>query len=273
MSRVALGLAYDGSAWQGWQTQPHRQTVQDTLEAALAQFCGVKDAVPTICAGRTDTGVHGAMQVVHLDTPLERRMESWVRGANAFLPPTISVQWAKAVPDDFHARFSARARTYVYLLWRGRVRPALWAGRAGWCHHPLDVEAMRAAAGALLGEHDFSSFRSSQCQAKHPVRVMHRLDIEERGPFLVFTLRANAFLHHMVRNIMGALLQVGQGRESVDWMAQLLSWRDRRRGAPTFSPDGLYLSAIEYPDEFGLDELDGGAVLLAPFTQAPGSPS
>ena len=246
MSRVALGLAYDGSAWQGWQTQPHRQTVQDTLEAALAQFCGVAEAVPTICAGRTDTGVHGAMQVVHLDTPLQRRMESWVRGVNAFLPPTISVQWAKAVSDDFHARFSARARTYVYLLWRGRVRPALWAGRAGWCHHPLDVEAMRAAAGALLGEHDFSSFRSSQCQAKHPVRVMHRLDIEERGPFLVFTLRANAFLHHMVRNLVGSLVYVGDGRRPVSWLAEVLAARSRSAGAPTFAAGGLYLASVRY---------------------------
>lgn len=266
MTRVALGLAYDGSAWQGWQTQPHRQTVQDTLELALARFSGVKDPVSTVCAGRTDTGVHGAMQVVHVDTGLDRRLESWVRGVNAFLPPSISVQWAKQVPEAFHARFSARSRTYIYLLWRGRVRPALWAGRAGWCFQPLDVEAMRAAASTLLGEHDFSSFRSSQCQAKHPVRTMHRLDIEERGPFLVFTLRANAFLHHMVRNLMGALLQIGQGRESVDWMPELLAVRDRTKGAPTFSPDGLYLSAIEYPAEFGLDELDGGALLLSPFT-------
>jgi tRNA pseudouridine38-40 synthase len=207
------------------------------------------------------------MQVVHLDTTLDRRMESWVRGVNAFLPSSVSVQWAQSVSDEFHARFSARARTYVYLLWRGRVRPALWAGWAGWCFQPLDVAAMQAAANALLGEHDFSSFRSSQCQAKHPVRHMHRLDIEERGPFLVFTLKANAFLHHMVRNIMGALLQIGQGRESVDWMAQLLSWRDRKLGAPTFSPDGLYLSAIDYPAEFGLEELDGGSLLLSPFTQ------
>lgn len=268
-----MGLAYDGSAWQGWQTQPHRQTVQDTLEAALARFCGMGRVVPTFCAGRTDTGVHGAMQVIHLDTALERRMESWVRGVNALLPPSISVQWAKAVPDDFHARFSACARTYVYLLWRGRARPALWVGRAGWCYLPLDLDAMRVAASVLLGEHDFSSFRSSQCQAKHPVRVMLQLDIEECGPFLVFTLRANAFLHHMVRNIMGALLYIGQGRKAVDWMAQLLSWRDRRRGAPTFSPDGLYLSAIDYPAEFELDELDGGALLLAPFTRPQGNPS
>ena len=266
MARIALGLAYDGAAWQGWQTQPHRQTVQDTLEVALARFAGVAAPVPTVCAGRTDTGVHAGMQVVHLDTGLERRLESWVRGVNAFLPPSIAVQWAQQMPDDFHARFSARSRTYVYVLWRGRVRPALWAGRAGWCFHDLDVEVMRQAARSLLGEQDFSSFRSSQCQAKHPVRTLSRLDIEERGPFLVFTLQANAFLHHMVRNLIGALLQVGQGRESPGWLAALLAARDRRQGAPTFMPDGLYLRAIEYPGHFGLMELDAGQVLLSPFT-------
>lgn len=266
MPRIALGLAYDGSAWQGWQTQPHRQTVQDTLEAALGHFSGTGTPVPTVCAGRTDTGVHAAMQVVHLDTELNRRDESWVRGVNAFLPDSIAVQWAQIVPDDFHARFSARARTYVYLLWRGRVRPALWAGRAGWCFQPLDVGAMRQAAQTLLGEHDFSSFRSAQCQAKHPVRTLHRLDIDERGEFLVFTLRANAFLHHMVRNLIGALLQIGQGREVVAWMGQLLAARDRRLGAPTFMADGLYLSAIEYAEGYTLPALDGGATLLSPFT-------
>ncbi len=268
MTRIALGLSYDGSSWQGWQTQPHGRTVQDTLETALGQFAGTGLGLPTICAGRTDTGVHAAMQVVHLDTELARRPESWVRGVNAFLPPSISVHWAREVPDDFHARFSARSRSYVYLLWRGRVRPALWAGRAGWCFQPLDVAAMRQAAQALLGEHDYSSFRSSQCQARHPVRTMTRLDIAERGDFLVFSLQANAFLHHMVRNIMGALLQIGQGRQPVAWMAELLAARDRRQGAPTFVSDGLYLSAIEYPRTFALAELDGGAAFLAPFTSA-----
>jgi tRNA pseudouridine38-40 synthase len=266
MPRIALGLAYDGSAWQGWQTQPHGQTVQDRLEAALGEFSGTGMPVATVCAGRTDTGVHAAMQVVHLDTELDRRDESWVRGVNAFLPGGIAVQWAQAMPDDFHARFSARSRTYVYLLWRGRVRPALWAGRAGWCFQPLDLDAMRQAAQALLGEHDFSSFRSAQCQARHPVRTLHKLDIEERGPFVVFTLRANAFLHHMVRNLIGALLQVGQGREPAAWMAQLLEARDRRLGAPTFMADGLYLCAIEYAEGYTLPELDGGATLLWPFT-------
>lgn len=263
MPRLALGLAYEGSVWQGWQTQPHRQTVQDTLESALRQFLAAPTA--TTCAGRTDAGVHAAMQVIHLDSDVQRRPESWVRGLNALLPPSIAVRWARPVPGTFHARFSALARTYTYLLWNDRVRPALWAGRAGWCFQPLDVDAMRAAAAALTGEHDFSSFRSSQCQARHPVRTLHQLDIATQGCFLVFTLRANAFLHHMVRNIIGALLQVGQGRQPAAWMGDLLAARDRTQGAPTFMPDGLYLSAIDYPPEFGLDDLDGRRHLLAPF--------
>lgn len=264
MPRLALGLTYDGSAWQGWQTQPHGRTVQDTLEAALTRFADMP--VATVCAGRTDTGVHAAAQVIHIDTNAIRREESWVRGVNALLPSSIAVRWAQPVPDTFHARFSATSRTYMYLLWCDRVRSPLWAGRAGWCFQPLDIQAMRQAAAALLGEHDFSSFRSSQCQARHPVRTLHRLDIDARGPFIVFTLRANAFLHHMVRNLMGALLQVGQGKQPVAWMASLLAARDRTQGAATFMPDGLYLSAIEYPSEFGLTELDGGRHLLSPFT-------
>jgi tRNA pseudouridine38-40 synthase len=241
-------------------------TVQDTVESALSSF--TQTLVPTICAGRTDTGVHAAMQVVHLDTAVTRRLESWVRGVNAFLPPTISVQWAQHMPDDFHARFSAQSRTYQYLLWQGRVRPALWAGRAGWSHHSLNLDAMRAAAGALLGEHDFSSFRSSQCQARHPIRTMHRLDIRQHGAFIVFTLRANAFLHHMVRNIIGALLQIGQQRQPPTWMAELVAAKDRRLGAPTFVAAGLYLTAIEYPEKFGLTDLDGGQHLLSPFAES-----
>jgi len=265
MPRIALGVAYDGSAWQGWQTQPHGLTVQDQLEAALGAFSGTGTPVPTLCAGRTDTGVHAEMQVVHLDTPLQRRAESWVRGVNAFLPASIAVQWAQPVSDDFHARFSAGSRTYVYLLWRGRVRPALWAGRAGWCFQPLDIDAMRRAAASLLGEHDFSSFRSSQCQARHPVRTLHRFDIHESGPFVVFTLRANAFLHHMVRNLVGALLYIGQGREPVAWLEQLLQARDRRLAAPTFMPDGLYLAHVEYPEAFGLPLPAAWEMQLAPF--------
>ena len=250
MPRIALGLAYDGSAWQGWQTQPHGQTVQDTLERALAEFA--QTPLSTICAGRTDTGVHAAMQVVHVDAPIERRLESWVRGVNAFLPQSINVAWAQEMDESFHARFSALSRTYTYLLWRGRARPALWAGRAGWTHHPLDVPAMREGSRHLIGEHDFSAFRSSQCQAASPVRTMTRLVIEEQGPFIVLTLQANAFLHHMVRNLVGALLQIGQGRQPTAWTRDLLAQRDRRLAAATFMPDGLYLSSVEYPDQFGL---------------------
>jgi pseudouridylate synthase I len=255
MPRIALGLAYDGGPWQGWQTQPHRRTVQDTLEAALARFVG--QPVATVCAGRTDTGVHAAMQVVHLDAPVQRREISWVRGVNAHLPPSIAVRWVREVPDDFHARFSARWRSYVYLLRNEPVRHPLWAGKAGWCFQPLDVQAMRQAARSLLGEHDFSSFRSAECQAAQPVRTLHRLDIERDGDLLVFYLQANAFLHHMVRNIVGSLVYVGQGRRPVEWMAELLRLRDRRLAAPTFQADGLYLAAIGYPDYDGLGELDG----------------
>ena len=248
--RIALGVSYDGSAWQGWQTQPHGITVQDTLETALARFLG--QPVPTVCAGRTDTGVHAAMQVIHLDAPVLRSDTAWVRGVNAHLPPSIAIRWARQVPTDFHARFSARARSYVYLLLEDQVRSPLWAGKAGWSFYPLDVDAMQQAATHLLGEHDFSSFRASQCQAKSPVRTLHRLDITRRGRFVVFSFNANAFLHHMVRNFVGALTYVGRGRESVAWMADVLAARDRRKGAPTFAPDGLYLTGVDYPAEFDL---------------------
>ncbi len=264
MSRIALGVSYDGSAWQGWQTQPHGLTVQDALQSALARFCGVAEPVPVICAGRTDTGVHAAMQVVHLDTPLARELESWVRGVNRYLPSSVAVQWAKPVSDEFHARFSAQARRYTYVLWNTRARVPLWSGRAGWCFQPLDVAAMQAAAQVLLGQHDFSSFRSSQCQAAHPVRVMHALRIDRQGDLIVFRLHANAFLHHMVRNIVGQLIQIGQGRQPVGFMAQLLARRDRKIAAPTFMADGLYLTAVDYPEAFGLPDTDGSRWLPLP---------
>lgn len=259
LSRVALGIAYDGRPWQGWQKQPHGQTVQDALERALQAFVG--GPVSTVCAGRTDTGVHGLNQVVHLDADVDRTSESWVRGTNAHLPDSISVQWAQVVPAEFHARFSATARAYTYVILNTRVRHPLWQGRAGWVFQPLNIEAMQQAAGCLLGEHDFSSFRSSQCQAKSPVRTLHQLDITQQGPRIVVQLRANAFLHHMVRNILGALVQVGQGRETVDYVAQVLEARDRTQGAPTFSPDGLYLTDVTYPG-FALPEVTTEAVGL-----------
>lgn len=245
MSRIALGVSYDGRHWQGWQKQSHKQSVQDQLEAALEQFLHVP--VDTICAGRTDTGVHATGQVVHLETDVYRSEESWVRGLNAHLPKSIAIQWAQVVDESFHARFSATSRSYSYILLNSRVRQPLWDGRAGWVFQPLDIDAMRIAATSFLGEHDFSSFRSSQCQAKSPVRTMHSLELEQFGNMIVVSLCANAFLHHMVRNIMGALIQVGQDRESVTYIDHLLKMRDRTKGAPTFSPDGLYLTGVSYP--------------------------
>lgn len=245
MARIALGISYDGRPWQGWQTQPHGQTVQDTLERAIAEFLTVPTS--TVCAGRTDTGVHGLGQVVHLDTTIERTEQSWVRGVNAHMPASISIQWAQNVSDDFHARFSATERTYTYIILNTRVRQPMWDGRAGWVFQVLDLESMIEATRTLLGEHDFSSFRSSQCQAKSPVRTMHAIDVVRKGDLIFVTLRANAFLHHMVRNILGALIQIGQGREPVSYTEHLISVRDRTQGAPTFSPDGLYLTAVKYP--------------------------
>ena len=262
MPRLALGVSYDGRPWQGWQKQPNGQTVQDALECALAAFATVP--VQTTCAGRTDTAVHALGQVVHFDCAINRSEESWVRGVNAHLPESIAVQWAQYVDDTFHARFSATARAYTYVLLNSRVRQPLWAGRAGWVFQPLEMLAMTQAAQALLGEHDFSSFRSSQCQAKSPVRTISELSIVQKGCLIFVSLRGNAFLHHMVRNIIGALVQIGQGRESVEYMANLLELKDRTKGAPTFSPDGLYLTEVSYPDDalvqrqglgFGLQDL------------------
>ena len=245
MPRLALGIAYDGRPWQGWQKQPNGQTVQDTLERALAAFATVP--VHTTCAGRTDTAVHALGQVVHFDCAINRTEESWVRGVNAHLPESISVQWAQIVSDDFHARFSATARAYTYVLLNSRVRQPLWAGKAGWVFQPLDVSAMTQAAHSLVGEHDFSSFRSSQCQAKSPIRTISDLNLVQHGSLITVSLRGNAFLHHMVRNIMGALVQIGQGREPIAFMANLLALKDRTKGAPTFAPDGLYLCEVSYP--------------------------
>ena len=244
--RMALGLAYDGRSWQGWQTQPNGLTVQDCLESAIRSFTGSHHS--SVCAGRTDTGVHATAQVVHLDTNIDRPTESWVRGLNSQLPDSVSVQWAQVVPDSFHARFSAVSRSYTYVVLNSRVRHPLWAGKAGWVFQPLEVEPMQQAAKVLIGVHDFTSFRSSQCQAKSPVRTMTHLNVVRSGDIIVFTLQANAFLHHMVRNIVGALLQIGQGRQPVDSLAHTLSARDRKLAAPTFAPDGLYLTDVHYPD-------------------------
>lgn len=244
MMRIALGLEYDGRPFTGWQTQPGGTGVQDALERALAQFVGAP--VSTICAGRTDTGVHATYQVVHIDPTVDRPLQAWVRGVNRYLPQTVAVRWSRVVPDDFHARFSARARQYDYWLLNDPVRPARLAGRVGWVFRSLDAAAMQAGAGALLGTHDFSSFRAAECQAATPVREVQALAIERHGRLIRVRIRANAFLHRMVRNIVGALVYVGVGRHPPSWIAEVLNARDRAVAAPTFSAAGLVLSHVQY---------------------------
>ena len=251
--RIALGVSYHGGLYQGWQSQPSGLTVQDRLEQALAQFTAL-ESVSTLCAGRTDAGVHGLMQVVHFDTPLDRPDNAWVRGTNRYLPTDIAVQWAKPVPDSFHARASALARRYAYVVLESPVRPSLETGRAGWVFRPLDGDAMRAAATHLLGEHDFSSFRAAQCQALSPVKHMRQVLISRHGAYWRFEFEANAFLHHMIRNIMGCLLAVGQGLRPPAWLADVLVARSRDAAAPTFAPDGLYFVGPVYAPEWGLPD-------------------
>ncbi len=264
--RIALGLSYRGGAYQGWQSQPSGRTVQDELEKALGAF--VAQPVSTVCAGRTDAGVHAVNQVVHLDVPVEREPFSWVRGTNRFLPPDIAVQWCRPVSDHFHARNSARGRRYRYVLRESAARPALDEGLVGWSFRPLDAAAMRTAAAALIGTHDFSSFRSSECQSPTPVKTLNHIHIAFDGAPLAgywcFDFDGNAFLHHMVRNLMGCLVMVGSGRRSPGWMAEVLAARDRDAAAPTFSPAGLYFLGPYYDAEAGVPEGAIGAPWLTP---------
>lgn len=248
--RLALGLEYDGSRFCGWQTQPQRCSVQDALERSLSEIAG--ETIATICAGRTDAGVHALGQVVHFDTSAGRPVSAWVRGTNALLPAAVAVTWAHPVSAEFHARYSAHARRYRYVLLNRAVRPAAVYGRAGWFHLPLDVERMQAAAQFLLGEHDFSAFRAAECQARTPVRTLARLDVSRSGSYVVFDLQANAFLHHMARNIVGSLVYVGKGKHPPEWIGELLAGRDRARAAPTIEAAGLYLSGVEYDPRWDL---------------------
>jgi tRNA pseudouridine38-40 synthase len=252
--RLALGIRYNGQGYQGWQSQLSGLTVQDKLEKALATFA--RQRIGTLCAGRTDAGVHGILQVIHFDSDIERTPNSWVRGTNRFLPDDIAVQWAVPVPDEFHCRASALARRYIYLLSQSPVRPSLEAGRVGWSMRPLDGDAMRAAAALLVGEHDFSSFRASACQARSPVKNLRRIEVTRLGTGArcrwQFEFEADAFLHHMIRNIMGCLVRVGHGDERAEWVAQVLAARSRVVAAPTFSPDGLYFLGPLYDAKWAL---------------------
>ena len=250
--RVALGISYNGQTYQGWQSQTSGQTIQDKLELALGKF--TSDRVSTLCAGRTDAGVHALMQVVHFDTLRERDIHAWTRGTNACLPRDIAVQWALHTSDAFHCRACATSRRYAYVLLESPIRPSIDTGRVGWTFRALDFARMRQAADILLGEHDFTSFRASQCQALSPVKNIMAIQITQRGAYWRIEFEANAFLHHMIRNIMGCLVSIGQGKKPPEWMADVLAARDRRVAAPTFSPDGLYFLGPRYAPHWGIPD-------------------
>jgi len=249
---MALGVSYNGRAYQGWQSQASGQTVQDEIESALSRLA--MHRVATLCAGRTDAGVHALMQVIHFDTETRRLPVSWVRGTNASLPRDIAVEWAVQVPSDFHCRASAVARRYRYVLLQSPVRPSVDAGRVGWVMRPLALQPMQQACSALIGKHDFSSFRAAACQALSAVKHMQRIEISQRGDCWCFEFEANAFLHHMIRNIMGCLIAIGQGKRPPQWIGEVLAAHNRKAAAPTFSSDGLYFLGPRYDPQWGLPD-------------------
>jgi tRNA pseudouridine38-40 synthase len=266
--RVACRIEYDGRAYSGWQAQPHLRvdTIQTTLENALAAVAD--KPVRVHCAGRTDTGVHGYCQVIHFDAPASRSPKSWVMGGNANLPADIRLHWAVPVPVQFHARFSATARRYRYIIANTPVRPALLNGQVSWCRRPLDAGLMHTEAQCLPGEQDFSCFRAAACQSNSPIRNVHCVTVFRAGELVVLDIKANAFLHHMVRNIAGSLIAVGSGRRPAGWCSELLAGRDRTLAADTAEPDGLYLVDVEYPPEFVLPPTPYGPLLLAGISRS-----
>ena len=258
--RIALAIEYAGDGFCGWQSQSSGCGVQDVLERALGEIAG--EMITTNAAGRTDAGVHATSQIVHFDTGKARPTSAWVRGVNTLLPATASVLWARPVADDFHARFTATARHYTYWMLVRAERPALLGRRVGWYHAPLDIEAMRIAAAQLAGTHDFSAFRAAECQAKSPIKTLNHVDVGVQGPLIRFDFSADAFLHHMLRNIVGSLIYVGANKHPPAWIAELLAARDRTRSAPTFAADGLYLVGADYPTRFDLPDTRRDVLLL-----------
>jgi tRNA pseudouridine38-40 synthase len=259
MPRIALGIEYDGTSYAGWQSQIHASSVQSELEAALSKVAN--HPVEVVAAGRTDAGVHAAMQVVHFDTEVQRSERGWRLGANTSLPPSIAVQWVRSVPDVFHARYSALARTYRYHILNRPTRSALTVDRVCWTREPLDEKRMQLAARSLVGEHDFTSFRGAQCQARTPLRRMHSIDVVRHGDIVVLHVTANAFLHHMVRNIAGVLMAIGSGERPVEWSSEVLAARDRRQGGVTAQAGGLYLWHVRYADALALPTEPDGSLL------------
>ena len=250
MPRIALGLEYDGSAFSGWQSQAHASGVQSALEQALSRVAD--HPVEVVAAGRTDAGVHALMQVVHFDSDAVRSERGWVLGTNTNAPTSISALWAREVSGAFHARYSAFARRYRYVILNRTPRPALAAQRVSWVRDPLDADLMQTAARALIGEHDFTSFRAAECQARTPMRQMHEITVERRGELIVISVLANAFLHHMVRNIAGVLIAIGTGERPVQWAGEVLAARDRKQGGITAPASGLYLAGVRYSEALGL---------------------
>lgn len=251
--RIAACVEYDGTAYKGWQTQPHAPSVQDRVERALSRVAD--HPVHVVCSGRTDAGVHSLGQVIHFDTTAERPDHAWTFGANTHLPADISLRWCRPVPADFHARYSALAREYRYLILDHPARSALFADRAAHSRHRLDETVMHAAAQKLLGEHDFSAFRAADCQSNTPMRRVERIEVRRHGDLVAVEVRANAFVHHMVRNIVGSLRLVGRGLQPPDWIDELLASRDRRRAGATAPAHGLYFLRVTYPEEYGLSSL------------------
>lgn len=259
--RLALLLEYNGTEFQGFQRQASaRCTVQGALEVALSRVAAAP--ITVVCAGRTDAGVHATQQVVHFDTSAERPLKAWIEGVNTQLPDAIRVHYAQQVAPEFHARFSAEARTYRYVTYSGRVRPALLGDYVTWVRFGLDVNQMAEAAQFLIGEHDFTSFRATQCQAHSPVRMIHHITFKQRGPFIVMEIKGNAFLHHMVRNIMGSLFLVGQGAQLPSWIADVLAAKDRRAAAATAPPFGLYFVGVDYPPHLNFSHTPYGPHFL-----------
>ncbi|QLE85971.1 tRNA pseudouridine(38-40) synthase TruA [Shewanella sp. Scap07] len=258
--RVALGIEYDGSAYFGWQRQAEVDSVQQQLEQALSFVANEPIAVQ--CAGRTDAGVHATGQVVHFETNAIRKLSAWTLGVNVNLPDNIAVRWAKEVDDEFHARFTATARRYRYMIYNHQLRPGIL--RAGVSHYPgeIDETLMHQAAQSLLGEQDFTSFRAIQCQSNTPFRCVHEVNVTRQGMYICVDIKANAFLHHMVRNIVGSLLEVGYGRQQVGWIAELLALKDRNQAAATAKPNGLYLVDVTYPEQYQLPKLALGPLFM-----------
>ena len=257
--KIAAGIEYEGTAYSGWQTQLHASNIQDCVQTAISTVAD--HFVEVVCAGRTDTGVHAIGQVVHFVTEAIRDHRSWVLGINSNLPPDIAVTWLQETSDDFHARFSARARYYRYMLHERRLRPAISRFRAAWIMEKLDLPAMQDAAAMLIGEHDFSAFRSVECQARSPVRTITNISVTREREFVYVDIKANAFLHHMVRNIVGTLLEVGSGKRESGWVAQALAQRDRSGAGITAPAHGLHLVGVEYPEEYSLPGLQGPPVI------------